>query len=129
MKYEAVSADTHLEAPPTGWVERMPANLRDKAPQVVKLEDGGDGVKIGSAEPVPLGLQLTGGQKYSEFQTKGFTFAEKRPGSGDPAQRVSEMDKDGNDAELLYAAVVAASLRKIKEPVVLKEIARAYNAW
>ena len=107
----------------------MPAKLRDKAPKVVKLASGGDAVAIGDSEPAPLGLQLTGDLKYSEIRTKGLSFAEKRPGTGDPAQRIAEMDKDGNDAELLYAAVVATSLRKIKDPAVLKEIARAYNAW
>ncbi len=128
-KYEVISADTHIECSPAEWTSRIPANLRDKAPKVVKLESGGEAVQIGEGEPAPLGLQLTGGQKYTEFQTKGFSFGEKRPGTGDPAQRISEMDKDGNDAELLYAAVVATSLKKIKDPAVLKAIATAYNSW
>ena len=128
-KYEAISADAHVEVSPEEWTQRIPANLRDKAPQVVKIDGGGDAVQIGDAEPAPLGLQLTGGQKYSEFRTKGFSFAEKLPGTGDGAQRVSEQDKDGTDAELLYAAVVATSLRRIKDPAVLKAIATAYNSW
>ncbi len=128
-KYEAISADAHVEVPPTAWSERMPANLRDKAPRVVQIEGGGDAVQIGDSEPAPLGLQLTGGQKYTEFKTKGHKFADKLPGTGDAAQRVSEQDKDGTDAELLYAAVVATSLKKIKDPAVLKAIATAYNSW
>jgi predicted TIM-barrel fold metal-dependent hydrolase len=128
-KYEAISADAHVEVPPTAWSERMPANLRQYAPQVVQIEGGGDAVQIGDAEPAPLGLQLTGGQKYTEFRTKGLKFADKLPGTGDAAQRVAEMEKDGTDAELLYAAVVATSLKKIKDPAVLKAIATAYNSW
>ena len=128
-KYEAISADAHVEVPPTAWSDRMPANLRQYAPQVVQIEGGGDAVQIGDNEPAPLGLQLTGGQKYTEFRTKGLKFADKLPGTGDAAQRVAEMEKDGTDAELLYAAVVATSLKKIKDPAVLKAIATAYNSW
>lgn len=129
MEYQSISADGHIECAPDAWVTRMPANLRDQAPKVVKVDGGGDGVSIAGAPPMPLGMQCTGGQKYTEFRTHGWSYADKLPGTGDPAQRVAEQIKDNTDAELLYAAVVATSLRKIKDPVVLKEIARAYNAW
>jgi predicted TIM-barrel fold metal-dependent hydrolase len=129
VKYNAIAADSHIEVAPTGWVERMPKEFRDQAPKVVKLPDGGDAVQIGNGQPAPLGLQITGGQKYSEFVTKGRSFADKLPGTGDPAQRVSEQIQDGDDAEVLYAAVVATSLRQIKDNRVLKEIAKAYNSW
>ena len=128
-KYDVISADAHLETPPTEWVPRMPANLRSEGPQVVKLDTGGDGVSIAGKPPAPLGLQLTGGQKFSEFVTRGRSFSEKLPGSGDPAQRVKEQDQDGTDAELLFCAVVQTALKSIKNPLVLKEIAKAYNAY
>ena len=128
-KYNVISADAHIECSPELWVKRMPKALRDQAPQVVRMPGGGDAVSIAGGSPAPLGLQLTGGQKFSEFVTKGRAFADMLPGSGDGAQRVKEQDQDGTDGELLYAAVVATSLRNIKNPLVLKEIARAYNAW
>lgn len=128
-QYNVISADAHIECSPELWVRRMPKALRDQAPQVVRLPEGGDAVSIAGGPPAPLGLQLTGGQKFSEFVTKGRTFAEKLPGSGDAAQRIKEQDQDGTDGELLFAAVVATSLRQIKNPLALKEIAKAYNAW
>lgn len=128
-KYNVISADAHLETPPTDWVERMPAHLRSEAPQVVKLDTGGDGVSVAGKPPAPLGLQLTGGQKFNEFVTRGRSFSDKLPGSGDPAQRLREQDQDGTDAELMYCAVVQTALKSIKNPVVLKEIAKAYNAY
>jgi predicted TIM-barrel fold metal-dependent hydrolase len=127
--YNVISADAHLETPPDQWSDRLPKELRDAAPRVVQLPGGGDGVVVGDAEAAPLGLQLTGGQKYSEFVTKGRSFADRLPGTGDPAQRVSEQIEDGTDAEVLFCAVVATALRKIKDPVVLREIAKAYNSW
>ena len=127
-KWNVVSADAHVETPPTAWADRMPANLREFAPKVVEY-GGGDAVQIGDSTPAPLGLQMTGGQKYSEFRTKGLRFADKLPGAGDPAQRVAEQQKDGTDAELLYCAVVATALRSIKSEAGLKAIATAYNSW
>lgn len=127
--YNVISADAHLELSPELWTDRLPAEVRDQAPQVVALPDGGDGVVIAGDSPVPLGLQLTGGQKYSEFRTKGLSFADGRPGTGPPAQRVEEQRRDGTDAEVLFSAVVASALRKIKDERALKEIAKAYNGW
>lgn len=128
-KYDVISADGHIECPPTAWVERMPKAWRDRAPRVIRLPEGGDAVEIRGVPPAPLGLQLTGGRRYGQIVVKGLSFAEALPGSGDPAQRVSEQVQDGVDAEILYAAVVATALRKIKNARVLKEIARAYNSW
>ena len=74
MKYQRISADGHIETPPTDWVARMPKNLQQHAPRVVQLPGGGDGVQIGDHEPAPLGLQLTGGQKYAELRPRGLSF-------------------------------------------------------
>lgn len=127
--YNVISADAHIEAPPSEWTDRLPASMRDEAPTVVTVEGGGDGVKIGDAEPAPLGLQVTGGQRYSEFRTSGRRFADGLPGTGGPEQRVAEQIEDGTDAEVLFSAVVASALRKIKNDAVLREIAKGYNEW
>lgn len=127
--YLAISADAHLECEPTGWVERMPANLRAEAPRVVKMPDGGDGWAIGDKAPIPLGLQLTGGQRYDEFVLRGLSFGAKLPGSGDAHQRLREQDQDGTDAELLFSAVAGRTLKTIKNPEVVRAVAKAYNEW
>jgi predicted TIM-barrel fold metal-dependent hydrolase len=127
--YNVISADAHIEAPPSAWTDRLPKDMRAEAPQVVALEDGGDGVKIGDAAPAPLGLQVTGGQRYSEFRTSGRSFADGLPGTGGPEQRVAEQKEDGTDGEVLFSAVVASALRKSKDDNVLCAIATAYNGW
>ncbi len=127
--YTVISADAHLETPPDLWTARMPKALRDKAPRVVKHPDGGDAWVLGSGSPIPLGLQVTGGQKYSEFIAKGRSFTDKLPGTGAPASRAREQDMDGTEAEVLFSSVVATALKQIKDPAVLAAITTAYNQW
>ena len=128
-KWNVISSDSHIECSPVGWIERLPKNLRDDAPKLVKLPGGGDGIVVGNEAPAPLGLQLTGGQKFKDFVTKGHSFDQNLPGTGGPEQRLKEQDMDGVDAELLFCAVVATSLKKIKDPNMLNGIATAWNSW
>ena len=106
MKYNRISADGHIECPPTAWVERMPKNLREFAPKVVRLPDGGDGVQIGNHEPAPLGLQLTGGQKYTEiivFETQETLDAFKQGQYSLDIQSTAIALKSGAGAKAKYA--------------------------
>ena len=91
-EYEVVSADAHIEAPPTRWTDRLPANLRDSAPQVIEMPDGGQGVSLGD-EAVPLGLTITGGLTYDQFRQKGLRYDDGPPGTGEPSQRIAEQDR------------------------------------
>jgi uncharacterized protein len=128
--YEVVSADSHLEVPPDMWSERLPDEYRARAPHVVELEDGGHGWAMGEGEPVPLGLQVTGGQKYPDFVDRGRSFDEGLPGTGGPEQRVSEQEQDGVDAEVLFSSVVATGLKRVGDDRDLAvAISRTYNEW
>ena len=40
MKYQCISADSHLEIRPDRYAKRVPAKFRDRAPKVITLEDG-----------------------------------------------------------------------------------------
>jgi len=126
--YEVVSADSHIEAPPTRWTDRLPADLRDRAPQVVEMPDGGQGCAIGD-ERVPLGLTITGGLTYDQFRQKGLRYDDDPPGTGEPAQRLAEQDRDGVDAEVLFSTVIATLFTKMDDPTVVEACVRAYNDW
>jgi len=43
MDYKVISADNHILEPRNLFVERLPAQFRDRAPRVLRGEDGGDG--------------------------------------------------------------------------------------
>jgi predicted TIM-barrel fold metal-dependent hydrolase len=127
--YVAVSADAHLETPPDLWAARLPQDLRDRGPRVVRLSDGGDGWALGDGEPLPLGLQVTGGQRYDQFVARGRTYTEDLPGTGGAAQRLAEQDLDGVDAEVLFSSVIATSLHRMEDPELIRQSVRAYNDW
>jgi uncharacterized protein len=127
-EYEVISADAHIEAPPTRWTDRLPADLRDEAPQVVEMPDGGQGVALGD-EAVPLGLTITGGLNYDQFRQKGLRYDDDPPGTGEPSQRLAEQDRDGIDAEVLFSTVVATMFTKMQDPTLIMACVRAYNDW
>lgn len=128
-EYQVVSADTHLETPPDRWTGRLPKHLRDRGPKVVDLPDGGQGWLLGEGEPVPLGLAVTGGQKYNEFKTRGRSYDEGLPGTGGPEQRLEEQDLDGTDAEVLFSTVIGTMLTKMDDPELIRATVTAYNDW
>src|SRR6266851_5311353 len=53
--YNVVSADSHVNEPRNLWTERMPAKLKDRAPQIVRKEDG-DWFQCEGLRPVPVAL-------------------------------------------------------------------------
>jgi hypothetical protein len=46
MKYEVISADSHINEPPGTWIDRVPAKFKDAAPRIVPTSDGGEGWKF-----------------------------------------------------------------------------------
>jgi predicted TIM-barrel fold metal-dependent hydrolase len=124
--YQLVSADSHLEAPPV-WAERLPADLRDKAPQIVYREDG-DGMILNGQFIPATGLALTAGHKYSEIRPDHRRYTEEHGASTDPSVRIKEQDTDGVDGEGLFPAV-ANILNRFEDPRLIVESSRAYNDW
>ncbi len=126
--YDVISADGHIEAPPSLWVEHMPKAMRQMAPRIEKHPKGGDAIVIGD-KPMPLGLTLTGGRPFKDFKSAGLSYDDQHPGAGGPAQRIKEQDMDGTDAEILFSALAASALKLVKDPKANCAIARAYNDW
>jgi predicted TIM-barrel fold metal-dependent hydrolase len=127
--YQLVSADSHLELPPTLWVDRLPANMRDRGPRVVKLDSGGEGWAVGDGAPVQLGLAVTAGLRYDEFRRDGNLYQHNPPGSGDAKQRVAEQIQDGLDGEVLFSSPIVTVLRKMDDPALQAAACTAYNSW
>jgi predicted TIM-barrel fold metal-dependent hydrolase len=126
--YQVVSADTHLEVPPTLWAEYLEASFRNQAPRLVDLPDGGEGWLLGEGEPVPIGVNISSGRKYREFIERGLRY-EGQPGTGGPEQRIAEQDLDGTDAEVLFSTLIATMLTRMTDSDLVCETVRAYNTW
>lgn len=127
-EYRVVSADSHLEISPERWTPRVPAKYRDRAPRLVKLADGGDGIVVEGRPTYVLGLAITG-RPYAEHSPSGMRY-EGAPGAGAPEQRVREQDQDGVDAEVLYTTSGNASFwRGIRDDPTYRAVVHAYNEF
>jgi len=97
-KYRIFSADSHLEISTDRWTPRVPAKYRDRAPRMVKLPDGGDGIIIEGRDVYVLGLAITG-KPYEEHKLFGLNY-QGSPGAGTPEERIKEQDQDGTIDQL-----------------------------
>ena len=126
--YKLISGDGHLEIAPERWTGRIPAKYRDRAPRLVKLADGGDGVIVENRALYVLGLAVTG-KPFQEHQIHGITY-EGSPGCGTPEQRIKEQDLDAVDAEVLYTSAGNGGFwRGIRDDDAYKAVIHAYNEF
>lgn len=100
--YRYISADSHFESPPEQWTHRVPKQYRDRAPRRIKLDDGRDAIQAEGQRLTYGGTSLYGGRLPERFDPTIMDF-DNTPGCGSAEQRLREQDKDGIDAEVLFA--------------------------
>lgn len=126
--YDVISADSHLEVPVDRWVDRVPKEHRDRAPRRIRLANGGDAWLVEGQPIRPCGLELCG-RPYEEFEPTGRTY-EGSPGTGTPEQRILEQDRDGIDAEVLFAGIGGPNFwRSITSDPAYVAVVHAYNQF
>src|SRR6266702_8328009 len=108
MTYRIISADSHFVEPPDMWGERMDKKFRDRAPHTVRWNDGKEGefFVCENITPVPVAGFFGSGktaEELPEHTKKGFEVAPKSV--WDPAERLTEQDRDGVSAEALYTSM------------------------
>ena len=102
-EYRLVDADCHTLEPPHIWETWLPKKYRDRAPKVVKDEEGGDAWQFEPGKPLMyIGLVTTPGQRYEDIRWKGSSYETIRKSCFDGKARLEDMDFDGIDAEFLY---------------------------
>ncbi len=127
--YRLISADSHVNEPPDLWASRVPARLRDRAPCVERFDEGDAWVLDGVADPINFGMNACAGLAPEEM--KGWArFEDLRRGGYDPAARLVEMDRDGVDAEVLYATPrLSQAIVANRDAELHLACVRAYNDW
>ncbi len=130
-KYRVISADGHVETPPDGWVARVPAKFRDRAPHLIRLPNGADGWLVEGQPMLHNGQNIKGRGPVKFANTSYFNpDGTLREGAGGGRQRLHEQDLDGIDAEVLFAPVfVARFIESIHDKDVYLSIVQAYNSW
>lgn len=130
-RYQLVSADSHLEVSPDRWRAKVDASFRQWVPRVVPLDGGGDAWMMpGTEQLVPIGLNHAAGSRWENVRPRGVSYADAPPGGGEPGQRLSEMDRDGVDAEVLFPAISGQrAMSGGVPPEAVVAVARGYNDW
>jgi predicted TIM-barrel fold metal-dependent hydrolase len=127
--YHLISADSHVNEPPSLWVDRVPAALRDRAPRMERFDAGDAWIIEGVSGPMPIGLNACAGQD-PELRQAWVRFEDIRPGGHDPAARLREIDRAGIDAEVLYPTPrLANAVYATTDPALHVALVRAYNDW
>jgi predicted TIM-barrel fold metal-dependent hydrolase len=128
-RYRLISADSHVNEPGDLWLDRVPAAMRDRAPRIERFEEGDAWVIEGVKDPINFGMNACAGLEPE--QQKGWVrFEEMRRGGYDPAVRLTEMDADQVDAEVLYPTPrLAQAICANRDVDYHLTMVRAYNDW
>jgi len=124
MANELISADSHVNPPPTMWAEYLPAAWRDQAPRVESTDEGDFEVFEGKRKPV-LGINAMAGKKPEEYSLMVRRLDDVRAGGYEPGARLEDMDADGIRAEVIYGG---GPLRSENDELRIASYA-AYNDW
>ncbi|MCE2391888.1 MAG: amidohydrolase [Proteobacteria bacterium] len=101
MPHELISADSHVNPPPTIWADYLPAEFRERAPRLESTDEGDFQVFEGRRTPI-LGISSMAGKKPENYSWTVRRLEDQRAGGYDPAERIQDMDHDHVQAEVLY---------------------------
>ncbi len=128
-RYRLISADSHVNEPPDLWTARVPRGLQDRVPRIERFEQGDAWVIEGVKDPITFGMNACAGLDPSE-QRGWVRFEDIRRGGYDPVVRLTEMDKDGVDAEVLYPTPrLSQGVAANQDPELHHAMVSAYNDW
>jgi predicted TIM-barrel fold metal-dependent hydrolase len=100
-----MSADDHMIEPAHLWVERVPAQFRDRCPRIVEIDGREAWLYEDELTYIPMGScrALPGFNEAGYPPAPGTArFDEIRPGCYDPVERLKDMDIDGVWGQLCF---------------------------
>ena len=131
-QYNVISADSHVVEPPDLWEKWLESKYQDKAPKLVKDEEGGDAwLYDPKGHPAPLGLVTCVGTPFDKMKWPGSRYGhEIHPACYEGPARLEVLDVDGVDAEILYPPQRAVMTFMAYEDSDLQLAGlHAYNRW
>ena len=130
--YNVVDADGHILEPLNLWSEYMDPAFRDRAPKIVKADNGKERLVI-DENPVGdsrIGIGRIGGvgARQGIVAADTLEYKDGKAGGFDPHARIPDMDADGIDAVFLYPSLGLFS-GAIRDPQLAAAVCRGYNRW
>jgi predicted TIM-barrel fold metal-dependent hydrolase len=145
MQYRSISADGHVNEPPTLWQERLPAKFKERGPRIIETPKtkGHAWIMEGQQRPSPMGFSsmYSRGSKrfdraslidsFKQIKDRGVRYEDVFPGSYDPAARVKEIIEDETDAEVIYNGVqtVWNGIKLCPDKELSLACYKVYNDW
>ena len=127
-----ISVDDHIVEPPNVFEGRMPAKWVDRAPKVIRTDDGNDVWTFEGTMIHNIGLNAVAGRPKEEYGVNPTAFDEMRPGCYDVNERVKDMSAGGVLATLNFPSFPAFSGRlfaQCEDKDFALAVVQAYNDW
>lgn len=145
MQYNAISADGHVNEPPTLWTDRLPARFKDRGPRVIETPNtkGHAWIMEGQQRPSVMGFssmyfrsskrfdRASLVEGFKQIKDRGVRYEDVFPGSYDPAARVEEIREDQIDAEVIFNGVstVWNGIKLCPDRELSLACFKVYNDW
>ena len=145
MEYHAISADGHVNEPPTLWTDRLPDKFKDRGPRIIETRNtkGHAWIMEGQNRPSPMGFSSMYARSskrfdraslvdsFKQIKDRGVRYEDVFPGSYDPAARVKEIREDHTDAEVIFNGVqtVWNGIKLCPDPELSLACFKVYNDW
>ncbi len=131
-KMPIIDVDAHWSEPPELWTSRAPRKLRERAPRVVRNDEGKDRWLVDiDLEFGPLGycvIRKDGSKAYGTLCLD--TYEELHPGASQAKARLEFMDQHGLTSQILYPNLLGFAgnrIMDIKDPELRNFCVTTYN--
>jgi predicted TIM-barrel fold metal-dependent hydrolase len=145
MKYQAISADGHVNEPPTLWTDQLPAKFKERGPRIIETRNtkGHAWIMEGQQRPSPMGFSSMYSRSsrrfdraslvdgFKQIKDRGVRYEDVFPGSWDPKARVAEITEDELDAEVIFNGVstVWNGIKLCPDKELSLACYKVYNDW
>ncbi|HYY15363.1 MAG TPA: amidohydrolase family protein, partial [Gammaproteobacteria bacterium] len=129
-EYQLISSDSHVYEPQDLWTARMESKFKDRAPSIIRQDDGDwwycDGRKVaGTGAGSQTGRRFENPDELSRTDR----FEHVRQGGYIPEARIKDMDLDGVAAEVVYPTIGFLLYNMVDDSQLLSACFRSYNDW
>ena len=126
--YKLISSDSHVYEPQDLWTTRMDAKVRDRAPRIIRQEDGDwwycDGRKVAGTG---AGSQTGRRFEHPDELSRTDRFEHVRRGGYIPEERLKDMEHDGVAAEVVYPTIGFLLYNMVEDRQLLSACFTAYT--
>jgi len=127
-----VSVDDHVVEPPDMFDRHIPAGYRDRAPRVIRKQDGSDVWLFEGRQMPNIGLNAVAGRPPEEYGVEPTAYQQLRPGCFDLKARVGDMNANGVLGSMCFPSFPAFCGQVFygaRDKDLALAVLRAYNDW